>query len=56
MEAFVGVIINMGIIKLTDAKSTGQCKPPPIYHFFIASSPETDSYKSIGCYTYMLVI
>ena len=36
MKAFVGVIINMGILKLTNTRSTGLL--PPNYQFFIVFS------------------
>ena len=36
MKAFVGVIINMGILKLTNTRSTGL--PPSNYQLFIVFS------------------
>ena len=50
MKAFVGVIINMGILKLTDIKEQWSTTIPRTYHPFVVSSPGTDFYKFIGYY------
>ena len=47
MKAFVGVIINTGILKLTNTRSTGLL--PPNYQFIIVFSRDIFFYKFAGC-------